>query len=377
MYLTSAYFSHFCSFLGGTTAATLFCHHAWKSSSPKSTVLSPYITHDSQNLLSFVESLSQSLQLEYVANTLLTGIRERVPCSACVLFLPEDEDSTYLSAHAVQGVNAPYLQGSLAPIGKHLTGRAFQRGEMLRTSYAQEDLILREVSQDTWVPFRSTLIIPLRFENKPLGTINLYSEQANAFADAVPLLLRQITPHAALALNNARNFATLEDTAYTDALTGLRNGRYLREHLESEINRANRDNTPFCVLNMDMDNFKPINDLYGHARGDQTLREIATILRQHVRNYNLVARSSGDEFVVVLTQTEREAAEMVANNLKFAIERYSQRLHLLEPDFPPLGISIGIALYPENGSDIGSLLGHSDAGMYEDKRSRRIQRQAA
>ncbi|HLK59175.1 MAG TPA: diguanylate cyclase [Chthonomonadaceae bacterium] len=321
------------------------------------------------------QALAGAPHIEALGDILLQCVQEIVPCAACVLFLPEDEGD-YLRAHAARGVNARHLLGSLAHVGAYVTGRAFSRGEITRASFLSDDLTLRDVS-DNWTPFRSTLIVPLPAQGRPCGTLNLYAEEPNAFGPDAMRVMRMAAVQAGHAIEKARRFNEVQETAYTDALTGLRNARFLREFLEREINRAGRENVPLAVLNIDLDNFKPINDHFGHARGDQTLKEIAEILTTHVRNYDLAARYAGDEFVVVLAQANRFAAEVVAEKLKLAVEKHGQRLCAEDPSFPMLGMSIGIALFPEDGQDLQSLLCRSDAAMFHDKQQRKAGRRVA
>lgn len=331
--------------------------------------------HETLGLYTLARAMTGSLHLEAVGSALLDGIRDLVPCAACALFIPE-QDGDYLRACAALGINVRALLGSLARVGTYLTGRAFSRGEIVQASFLDNDLILRDVS-DTWVPFRSTLIVPMEANGQIIGTLNLYAEEPDAFGADAHRVMRLIATQAAFAVESALRYAAVQETAYTDAMTGLRNARYLREYLEREVNRAQRDGMPLAVLNIDLDNFKPINDRFGHARGDQTLREVADILNSHVRNYDLAVRYAGDEFVVVLAQAGRVQAEVVSAKLKAAIERYGQRQIANEPGFPMVGISVGVALYPEDGQDLQALLCRSDAAMYTDKQLRKAGRPAA
>ena len=326
------------------------------------------------SLYTLAQSLAGSLHLEAIASTLLAIIREAVPCDSCVLFLPEDDE--YLRANAAEGVNARRLLGSMARIGSYLTGRAFFRGEIMRASFLEDDLLLRDVS-DPWTSLRSTLIIPLSAEGRCIGTINVYAEEADAFDIDTERVLRLIATQASHAIDNAQRFSEVQESAYTDSLTGLRNGRYLREFLERELNRVQREEGSIAVLNIDVDKFKQVNDRYGHSTGDQALRDVAEILRTHVRNYDLAARYAGDEFVVILSRADRLAAEVVATKLKRAVDRHVQKLAARDVDFPPMGLSIGIAIYPDEGQDLQGLLCRSDAAMYEDKQARRAAREAA
>ena len=325
--------------------------------------------HETQSLYQFSQSVNGSLHLEAVCENLLACIREVVPCSTCVIFVPE-EDSEFLRACAATGVNDRHLLGSSTRVGTHLTGRAYSRNETQTTTYLDDDILLRNVS-DVWTPLHSTLIVPLSAEGGCVGTLNLYDVAPNAFSAQTHRILRLLATQAAHAIDNARRFAAAQETANTDPMTGLKNARFLNEYLEKELNRARREEVSLAVLNIDLDNFKPVNDGFGHLRGDQILREVGAILEAHVRNYDLAARYAGDEFVVVLSHANREGAEIAAQKLKEAVERHGQRIIAREPNFPAISISVGIAAFPEDGIDRESLLCRSDAAMYLDKRQHR------
>lgn len=325
-------------------------------------------------LYTLSQAVTGSLHLEEVCSTVVKSALSIVACAAGVLFLPEDDDE-YLRAHAAEGMNSRHLLGSLARVGTFVTGRAFFRGEIARASFMADDLILRDVS-DEWQPFRSTLVVPLLANDHVIGTLNLYAEDANCFDADAQRVMRLLATQVGRAIDGARRYDAVRETAYTDALTGLKNGRFLREYLERELNRASRDGTSLAVLNIDLDNFKPVNDRFGHAFGDQTLQEVAEILRAHVRNYDLAARYAGDEFVLVLVRTKRGVAEATAAKLRSAVDRYVLRQLARDPSFPKIGISVGVAVYPDDGRDIQGLLCKSDAAMYTDKSTRKASRAA-
>src|SRR5579884_2698492 len=178
-------------------------------------------------LFTLAQAVTGSLHLEAVARTVLECTRDIVPCAACALFLPED-NGDFLQAHAALGINERHLLGSLACVGTHLTGRAFSRGEMIRAPFTPDDLILRDVS-DPWTPFRSLLVVPLMADEQPIGTLNLYAEEPDAFDLDSRRVMRLVATQAGRAIDNARRFAAAQENATTDALTGLRNARFLRE----------------------------------------------------------------------------------------------------------------------------------------------------
>jgi len=151
--------------------------------------------------------------------------------------------------------------------------------------------------------------------------------------------------------------------AITDPLTGVANYRRLLDALDSEIKRYGRTGRSFAVLVLDLDGLKKLNDTYGHLVGSEALCRLANILRIHCRETDTAGRYGGDEFVLVLPETELGAARRVA-------DRISERLRT-DGDEPPVSVSIGIAVYPQDGTTIDELLGTADSALYREKGSSR------
>jgi diguanylate cyclase (GGDEF)-like protein len=149
--------------------------------------------------------------------------------------------------------------------------------------------------------------------------------------------------------------------AVTDPLTGLANYRRLLDALDSEIKRYDRTERRFAVVLLDLDGLKKINDDHGHLVGSEAICRLANILRIHCRAMDTAARYGGDEFVLVLPETESHAAQRVANRI---VERLST-----DGDEPPLTASTGTAVYPHDGKTIDELLAAADRALYGDKRS--------
>lgn len=152
-----------------------------------------------------------------------------------------------------------------------------------------------------------------------------------------------------------------QQLATSDALTGLANYRRLLDALDREIKRYGRAGKSFAVLLLDLDGLKKINDLHGHTAGNRALCRLANILVMHSREIDTAARYGGDEFVVVLPETEAEAARHVA-------ERISQQLSS-DREEPPLTVSVGTAVYPHDGKTIEDLLRAADHALYGEKDS--------
>ena len=152
----------------------------------------------------------------------------------------------------------------------------------------------------------------------------------------------------------------IEKQALMDSLTGLGNSRRFREALAAELKRSDRSGRPFSIVFVDVDDFKDINDRLGHVQADYTLTAVGTTLATELRGSDLVCRWGGDEFIILLPETERREAGILAERLRKAVagnERSSGAT-----------ISLGVACYPEDGRDYDSLVANADRALYASKR---------
>ncbi|RLJ71193.1 diguanylate cyclase (GGDEF)-like protein [Hydrogenivirga caldilitoris] len=153
----------------------------------------------------------------------------------------------------------------------------------------------------------------------------------------------------------------LKELALRDPLTGLPNRRILMDFLGFEINRANRKGTPLSIAFVDIDDFKQINDTYGHLVGDRVLKALSGILKKNLRSTDLVGRYGGEEFLIIMPETDLKTAVKVMERLRKRIE---------ETHFEPVGrvsVSIGITEL-RAGDDMNSVLGRADEKLYQAKR---------
>jgi diguanylate cyclase (GGDEF)-like protein len=210
---------------------------------------------------------------------------------------------------------------------------------------------------------------PLRLE---LGGENVAEETAlqlwpaaGGFDDRTRTLAQSLAAQAAIALENARLHGIVQRQAITDELTELANRRYFMEKLDTELRRAERFDEPLALVFADLDDFKGVNDLYGHHVGDSVLRAFADVLRGRVRAIDLAARLGGEEFAILLLETDLKGAEALAENLRSAVAGLEVRI----VGGPPVRItaSFGVSGYPHTrGGE--ELMAAADLALYRAKR---------
>ncbi|WP_406046401.1 diguanylate cyclase [Micromonospora sp. NBC_00898] len=203
-----------------------------------------------------------------------------------------------------------------------------------------------------------------------LGVLALYDRLgADEFDDDDLETLRTFAGHAAVAVDNVRVHEEAQRLSLTDPLTGLWNYRYLRESIRREVERANRFGRMLSVLALDLDRFKDVNDTWGHAAGDAVLVEFARRVRGEIREMDLAFRHGGEEFVVLLPETDARGAAIVAERLGAVVRDSPVPVdgHSGEPVLVPVTVSIGIAVYPVHAATGQQVLDAADDALYAAK----------
>lgn len=202
-----------------------------------------------------------------------------------------------------------------------------------------------------------------------LGVFQAASLEPGTFGEEDVRLAEILVGHINEEIQRVRLEEELRRQAIHDPLTGLYNRRHLAEALEREVSRAKRYGRPFAVMIVDLDNFKQVNDRYGHLGGDEVLKKVAQVLQESVRGSDLLFRYGGDEFVIVLPETDG-AARRVAARLRKRLAKWAKKQGL---DEVGLGLSIGVARWtPEKPLSVEDLLRRADAALYRAKRRKKL-----
>jgi diguanylate cyclase (GGDEF)-like protein len=206
---------------------------------------------------------------------------------------------------------------------------------------------------------RSAYSVPF---TKVLGVLYLENhDRIREFTEDDQLVLQVFADHVANAVSND----VLYRQASTDNLTGLASRRYLDLRLADELEFAQRNTCPLSVVMLDIDDFKQINDQYGHQAGDEILRQIGAILKSSVRKFDVCGRYGGEEFILALPETDPQGAQVVAENVR---ERIAGSKFLDDEHPVPVTVSLGVATFPALASDLTSLIGAADRALYRAKR---------
>src|SRR5205807_5371610 len=171
--------------------------------------------------------------------------------------------------------------------------------------------------------YRSMAALPLFKDDLLLGVLSVYSTSVKEYSDDQIRLLETVTRLASDALANAMHHARAESNALTDSLTGLPNARRLHVRFEEEVSRARRTGHPFQVIMLDLDDFKLVNDTFGHKLGDRLLREVAGLVHAQLREYDFLARYAGDEFVALVPDVPLDQVEELGERIERSVSDFS------------------------------------------------------
>jgi diguanylate cyclase (GGDEF)-like protein/putative nucleotidyltransferase with HDIG domain len=317
-------------------------------------------------LYEIAQAMGSSLGVSDTMALISSKLSNIVPFSCCALFLYAEESET-LRCRFATGVESETVQQLTIKNGHGLTGWVARNRRPLVNARPSADFEAAGVPGATTL--QSALVCPLVFNDRFIGTIAVYHTAAAVYTDDHRRLLDRISEQAAAVIYNSIVFEQTQEDSLTDPLTGLPNTRFMFMHLTRELARASRLKSEVSLLVMDLDNFKEINDTYGHHIGDRALREAATVLRAAIRPYDICVRYAGDEFIVVLSGCGSEEAERKRLELQGAVD--SLKFEPRPGKTLAVTISIGAAIFPHDGDSYETLLATADSRMYRDKTQRK------
>ena len=313
------------------------------------------------------QTIGSSLNLADTVTLVSNKLRSIVPFDTCIIFLVDEKSGKAVPAHAA-GEDSELFSHRRMTVGDRITGWVIANARSMCNASPELDLV--GVSEEISKAYRGALVSPLLREDGAFGAITLYSKSRSSYTTEHVRLLESVCQHASSALNNALTFEKTKESALVDPLTELPNARGFYMMLEQRIAECQRmGNESLAVVSMDIDDFKGINDQYGHAIGDRVLASVSAVIRKELRQMDILTRYAGDEFVAIMPMASSSMAENVGERIRSAVE--AQKFAVRAERVIQVGISVGVSSFPNDGETTEELLTAAAKQMQDNKHSRK------
>ena len=308
------------------------------------------------------KALTSSLDLDSILQTIMEKMAEYFQPDTWSLLMVDEQKNELYFAIAV-GSAAEALKNVRLKVGEGIAGHVAKYGEKLVVPDVRADKrFAKRIDQVTQWETQSIICIPLRAKLRVLGVIQLVNVDMEHFGHEEQFFLQALCDYAAIAIENARSVEKIQELTITDDCTGLYNARHLYKTLETEVYRSARFGYEFSVVFLDLDHFKQVNDTHGHLIGSKLLAEIGYLIKAQLRLIDFAFRYGGDEFVVLLPQTGKDSALVVARRLRDSLRSScfckEEGLNL------NVRASIGLATYPHDAKTPHDIIRQADEMMY-------------
>ncbi|MEW5818530.1 MAG: sensor domain-containing diguanylate cyclase, partial [Spirochaetota bacterium] len=318
--------------------------------------------------LSFFTEIGKAIVSAKNIKEILSQVMDKVGTIFAPLnwsLLLHDHKTNELVFQVAVGVAADKLRSVRIPTDLGISGWIFNTGQSVIIEDVDKDKrFSRHIDAMTGFKTKSIIGVPLKTGNRVLGIIELVNKlDGGIFTPFELKLLSSIADFAAIAIERAFYIQAIHKLSRIDHLTGVLNRRAMDMILSQEIERCQRYQTELSILMIDINDFKRINDKYGHLVGDDVLVECARIIQRNIRKIDYVARYGGDEFAVIMPNTPRLPAEKVKERILADLEKTVKK-----GNCPPFGVSIGLQTSGPDG--VCDLLNKTDVDLYRQKAGR-------
>lgn len=318
-------------------------------------------------LYEVARELSSSANLHEILELFTKRILTFVPFDTCSVFLVEDGGEFATPAHTA-GRGGAAFKGRRINVGDGPTGEVLGHGKSVRNADPTRDFPPSQ--RDLVSEYATMMSLPLIADDKLIGAVSLYSsDRSLRYEEEHMRLLETISKMAAEAIQKSQRHLITETYALTDPMTGLPNARSLQMQFDKEVGRAQRNDTSFQLLMLDLDRFKAVNDTFGHKMGDKMLKEIGQVILGQLRDYDFLSRYAGDEFVALIPDTQIRDVSELCSRIENAVSDFE--LSISSESTASVGVSLGAASYPDDGVTFDEIIVAADKGMYLRKSSRK------
>ena len=316
------------------------------------------------------KALTSSLEIREILLKIMQTIADYFrPSNWSLLLLDEDKNELYFEI--VVGEAADRIKNIRIKMGEGIAGWAAQNGQpLLVPDVNQDPRFSKKIDKISNFATQSIIATPMKFKNKVLGVIEIINKsEPHPLSQRDVEILTTVADYAAIALENSRNYQRIQELTITDDISGLYNSRHLHQIIENEIDRYERYRNTFSITFFDLDYFKRVNDTYGHLVGSQMLNRVAKVILRNVRKVDRAVRYGGDEFVVIMPQSNKKQAHEVTKRLRKAI---NSEVYFAEEGFNiRITASFGVATFGDDATTKDELLKAVDDAMYRVKNTSR------
>ncbi|HYA12678.1 MAG TPA: GGDEF domain-containing protein [Thermodesulfovibrionales bacterium] len=257
---------------------------------------------------------------------------------------------------------------AIAYNSKRKNKRVLKVGEGVVGLAAENRMLVSRTSQFPSADDGIDIAAPILFKDRLMGVIGL--GKIKAIGGNEKRFISMIADLAGVSLQNCTYLETAKEEAITDPLTGLYNRRHFFEKSKEAAQKAISQHSPISIFIFDIDHFKRYNDINGHGEGDQLLMELSRLIKENSRDTDVAARFGGEEFIILMPNTDKDSALLYAEEIRKLIERYPFN-HREKQQSGYVSISGGVATFPVDGNSFNAVIKHADEALYESKRSGR------
>ena len=293
-----------------------------------------------EEILGFDEKISSIRKFDALIDFIVEKVSNILEVQRCSLMLV-DENANELCIQGAIGLEAEIIKQTRMKLGEPIAGIVAQEGQPLLVKNIEYEKRFRRANRKGYIG-RSFMVVPIKLEERLIGVLNVADKKSSlnreeVFTEIDLKILCAVAREVAVAVENVKLYKELNFLTVTDPLTQIFNYRHFSQTLDFELKRLHRVQENLALIMMDVDDFKSYNDTFGHLEGDTLLKEISKILKSHLRETDIVCRYAGDEFAIILPNTDAEGARNVAEKVREMISK-----HLFKRK---VTASLGVAVY--------------------------------